>query len=298
MDRPDFILYAQHGWADTNYQIAKLANALATPQTKVIAPDLGYLKTWLRIDPLIEQVEGNFVQIVAEYPQTPIRIIGHSMGGLIWLEVLKRHPDCWTRIESLVLVASPVGGADLARIFDPLGLGIGIARDLGKNRRDIAEEIAQKIPTLVIAGDIGHGSDRTIAIQTTKFAYSQFICLQGIHHAQLKNYPGLIPIIRNFWENPVINSPEVDDITRILIKRLHSIPGITDGHYRHFFHAQTYCQLSNNLSIRTYKNLYGVDHVFLANSAEECLYAGFVGWIHSQDLWNGLTSIAEEFRHF
>jgi len=40
---PDFILYAQHGWADTSKAIASLAKALATPQTTVVAPSLGWV---------------------------------------------------------------------------------------------------------------------------------------------------------------------------------------------------------------------------------------------------------------
>ncbi|MGB5771128.1 MAG: alpha/beta hydrolase, partial [Crocosphaera sp.] len=94
-DLPDFILFAQHGWADTNEEISKLAATLATPNTKIISPNLGWVKTWLSIDPLVENVVIKAQEILDKYPETPWRIIGHSMGGLIWLEVLHKHPQWW-----------------------------------------------------------------------------------------------------------------------------------------------------------------------------------------------------------
>lgn len=129
MDTPDFVLFAQHGWADDSKAMAALAHGAATSNTHIVTPSLGWVKTWIRIEPLVQVVERIATEAIATYPNTRIKIIGHSMGGLIWIEVLRRHPEWWSQLHSLVLIASPVGGADLARIFDPLGLGIGMARD-------------------------------------------------------------------------------------------------------------------------------------------------------------------------
>ncbi len=287
-DSPDFILYAQHGWADTSRAIAKLAKALATPKTRIITPNLGFLKTWLWIEPLIRQVEQSAAQTIRSYPNTPIKIIGHSMGGLIWLEVLNRHPEYWSNIDSLILVASPVGGADLARIIDPLGIGIGIARDLGINRRQIAEGIAREIPTLAIAGDIDNGSDGTITVEATKFPHSQFACLPGISHPALKNHPSLIEIIRDFWANPVRGVSPEPDLVSILIDRLRSVPGMTDAHRRDFHRSKAYITFNNGIAIRTWRSPLQIDHVFVANPEGEFLYGGFVGWLHAQALWKVL----------
>lgn len=288
---PDFILFAQHGWADTHHQIAKLANALTTPQTCVITPNLGWLKTWLRIQPLIAYIEQIATETISHYPQTPIKIIGHSLGGLIWLEVLSKHPEWWSKIHSLVLIASPVGGADLARIFDPWGIGIGIASDLAINRRHIAQLIAKIIPTLVIAGDIDGGSDGTITIGTTNFTGANFVCLPRISHAQLKNHPQVIPIIREFWLNPVISPPPIPDFTVMLIERLQSIPGMMDAHRRDFYRAKPYLMFNNGLTLRTWRHPLQVEHVFVANSAEECLYSGFVGLMNIKTLHQALEEI-------
>src|SRR5215216_4800699 len=158
---PGFILCAQHGWADTSRDMAKLAHTLASTDTLVVTPDLGWFQTWLRIEPLILRVDQQITAVLGANPDARLRIIGHSMGGLIWLEVLHRHRSWWARVDSLVLLACPVGGADLARMVDPIQMGIGIARDLGTDRRPIAEAIAQQISTLSIAGDVDGGSDGT-----------------------------------------------------------------------------------------------------------------------------------------
>lgn len=239
-DSPDFVLYAQHGWADNSQAIAALAHSVATPTTRIFTPSLGFIKTWIGIKPLIQAVEKIAIETTAKFPDVPIRIIGHSMGGLIWLEVLNRHPEWWSRVDSLVLVASPVGGADLARILDPLGLGIGVACDLGTNRRLIAEEIAAIIPTLIIAGDVDGGSDGTITVGSTKFLHAKFLYLPGLSHAVLKNHPTVAAAICDFWANskqPILSTVE-PDLGNLLIRRLLLVTGMTDAHQRDFYRAR------------------------------------------------------------
>lgn len=289
---PAFLLFVQHGWADDNRAMMQLARRLVTDTIPVFAPSLGYVQTWVRIEPLIQVVEKLASEQIAKYPDVPLKIIGHSMGGLIWLEVLHRHPEWWTRIHSLVLIASPVGGADLARAIDPLNWGIGIAGDLGKNRKSMAAAIASIIPTLVIAGDLDGGSDGTVPVEATKFQNARFICLPGLAHAVLKNYPTVATIIQDFWMDANVGEAIVyDDI----VQRLQAVPGMTDGHRRDFSKAQIAIALPNGATIRTCKNLFGIDCVFVASSTGECLYAGFVGWLHAPDLQKALEDIQQAY---
>ncbi len=297
IEAPDFILFAQHGWADGNKAIANLARAVATPNTHIITPNLGWLRTWLRMEPLIQRVEQVATEAIATYPKTPIRIIGHSMGGLIWLEVLSRHPEWWLQIHSLVLVASPVGGADLARMIDPLQIGIGMACDLGKNRRPLAELIAEVIPTLVIVGDIDNGSDGTITVETTKFSHSKFVCLPGLSHAVLKNHPRVADIIRDFWVKPEKQIPIEPDLSSTLIEHLRSVPGITDAHRRDFYRAKPCIIFKNGITVLSWKSPFQIDHVFVANSQGQCLYSGFVGWAHTEALRKSLEDIKTQYHH-
>lgn len=288
----EFILFAQHGWADDNRAMINLAKQVAADSALIVAPSLGYIQTWIRIKPLIHAVERMAIEQMHRHPDDPVRIIGHSMGGLIWLEVLHRHPEWWARVHSLILVASPVAGADLGRLIDPLNMGIGIARDLGTNRESIAETIAAQIPTLVIAGDIDGGSDGTVNVECTKFAKARFICLQGLSHAVLRDHALVAETICDFWEDTTIGeSIAYDEI----IQRLHQIPGFTAGHWRDFHRAETIIHLYNGGTIRTWTNPVGIDHVFVACPEGKCLCAGFVGWFHAQDLQFALREIQKSY---
>lgn len=286
---PEFMLFVQHGWADDNRAMTELAHQLVQdPSIPIIAPSLGYLQTWLRIEPLIQTVEAIATQELSLYPHVPLRIVGHSMGGLIWLEVLNRHPEWWGQVHSLVLIASPVGGADLGRIIDPLGLGIGIASDLGTNRKAIAQQIASVIPTLIIAGDADGGSDGTVPITCTQFCNAQFIALPGLSHPALRNHPSVAAVIREFWLG---TAPYECIPSNQIIQLLRDVPGMTDGHWRGFDQAKVAFTLKDGSTIMTWKNLLGIDHVYVISSKGRCLYAGFVGWMHHQKLENTLAQI-------
>lgn len=292
VERPDYILCVQHGWADSHRGIAKLATELATPNTFIVNPDLGWLKTWYRIDPLVNAVEKTVTEILSQHPDTPIRIIGHSMGGLIWLETLHRNPEWWSNVEALVLIASPVSGAGLARVVDPISIGIGIAKDLGVNRRKIAREVAKEIPTLSIAGNLhGRGSDGTIPVDSTKFAGAKWVCLDGISHPALKNHPRLVGVIQDFWENPEITPTSELNFVDQLIQRLRSIRGMTDATQQHFSRSTPYFTFDNGVTIRHWKPPIFVDWVFLESPDRECLYSGFVGWLHTHNLYEELEEI-------
>ena len=300
MPNPTYILYAQHGWADINSGIGELARTVACPQAKVIVPNLGFVNTWIRIEPLIDRVEAIAHQTQIEYPDTPIRIVGHSMGGLIWLEVLARHPEWWPQIESLVLVASPVGGADLGRMFDPFEWGIGIARDLGTNRRTLAERIAAEIPTLIIAGDYDGGSDGVVPVECTKFSQASYVAVNNINHDRMKKHPAVAEIIQQFWQNSdhlCVPQP-IETYCDRIIRQLQSIPGITDAHYRGFDGSEHWAQLDEGLSLRTWQNRLGIHHVFLSNQSGDCLFAGFVGWPHTEALYETLWHLKQSAESF
>lgn len=225
-----FILFAQHGWADNHRGMVACSKLLGVENA--IAPNLGWWKTWWRIAPLIKQVEEIAISQLEAHPHLPWRIVGHSMGGLIWLELLHRFPEWHDRVESLVLLGSPVGGAELGRMFDPLNLAIG--RDLALNRRSIAEALAQNIPSLSIAGDLDGGSDGVVTVGSTQFNYAQCLSLPGIFHPDLRFDPRVIRAIQDFWNSPFVSIPE-GNLSRQLIDYLRSIPGMIDGHYRDFY---------------------------------------------------------------
>ena len=292
----DFILLAQHGWSDNGNDMGKLAKAVATTETLIIAPSLGLLQTYWRIEPLVRKLEKITLETINQYPTLPLRLMGHSMGGLICIELLHRHPELWHRVHSLIVIGSPIGGSDIARMIDPLGVGIGMARDLGKNRRHLAIKIAQNIPTLAIAGDLGLGTDGMVTVENTKFSHSKFIRVPGGAHAALKRNPRLIPIIKEFWLNPQISQPPEDNLATRIIQYLQQVPGMTDAHYRNFERSQLYLTYSEGIQIRTWKSSTGIDYVFVADEAGQCLYGGYVGWLHAGELRKALAVLTNDFR--
>jgi len=291
---PDSILFLQHGWADDNQEILKLGQQLALPGTEVVAPSLSYVQTWLRIAPLINEVEAIAHQTLIRYPTVPYRIVGHSMGGLIWLELLHRRPEWRPRVHSLVLIGSPVGGADLGRILDPFQFGVGIAGDLGVNRKAIATQIAQHIPTLSIAGNFDGGGDGVVPLDCSRFPHAQFVQIPGLSHPALRNHPAVAATIRDFWTGIEVGEFVVFNQ---VIHRLQAVPGMTDGHIRDFSRSTILFHLENGGTLRTWTNWLGVDHVFVADAEGRCLYAGFVGWLHSADLQGAIAQIYQE-HHF
>src|SRR5689334_19879682 len=116
---PTRLLFSQHGWADTNRRMLPFGRAVAGDDTLVVAPNLGYVRTWQRMGPMIDHVEREAAALLSAYPSTTVQVVGHSMGGLIWLEVLGRHPDWLPRLTAVVLIAAPVHGTRLGRHLDP-----------------------------------------------------------------------------------------------------------------------------------------------------------------------------------
>jgi pimeloyl-ACP methyl ester carboxylesterase len=277
-----FILFAQHGWADSDRDIRNLARSLVSQDgdIAIYAPNLGLINTWLQIDPLIDRVEQVAQMAIAKYPDLPWRIVAHSMGGLIWLEVLTRNPQWWSRVHSLVLIGSPVGGSDLGRLFDPFRLFPLIARDLGRNRRPLAEAIAAKISTLSIISDIGHYTDGIVPLSASQFAYAQILQLQGLRHATLKNHPQVAAAIQQFWQDPVITAPVVNTASQ-LIAELRS-RDLTETDSRNFVRAKAIDIYDDGTKLWQWENLLKIKHFYVsvptAKGGDRCIYSAYAGF--------------------
>ncbi|MBD2189012.1 alpha/beta hydrolase [Pseudanabaena mucicola] len=270
-----FVLFAQHGWADIPKDITNLARALSRENTLIYAPDLGIIDTWLMIEPLITKVEQVARSVLLKHPDLPWRIVGHSMGGLIWLELLHRHPEWLPQVHSLVVVGSPVGGSDLGRLYDPLRLFPLIARDLGTNRRLIAEAVAAQVPTLSIVGDIGNHTDGTVPVGCSQFTHASMVYLDGIRHATLKNHPRVAAAIRQFWANPTI-APMANDLASQLIAKLRS-QDLTETHNQNFKKAKLLKTYPEGIKLWTWTNPLQIVHVFISVD-ERCVYSAYTGW--------------------
>jgi hypothetical protein len=96
----------------------------------------------------------------------------------------------------------------------------------------------------------------------------------------------------------VVNSHLTDittDITQEAIAILENVPGMTKAHHRDFKSSNPIIRLRDGTAVRVWKNQLGVDHVFLADSNDKMVYAGYVGWIHSEGLNQAIAQIRKDF---
>jgi pimeloyl-ACP methyl ester carboxylesterase len=286
----EMILFAQHGWADTNRAMQRFGQAVASPGALVIAPSLGYTRTWLRIEPLIAIVERAAERALAEHPTAQIRAVGHSLGGLIWIELLTRHPEWLARTDRLALVGCPIRGAELARVLDPLG--VTIARDLQVDRRALAEAVAAAVPTVTIVGDLLGPHDGTVSHESARIDNARFVLTPSASHAGLRNNPWVARLVRAFFEQP--DPPSID--LAALVAGIEAIPGIRAAEPRLLRLARVSVMLADGSTIRTLGLLPGVELAFVADGAGQCLYAGAVPWPSRRVLRQALDAIREQHR--
>jgi hypothetical protein len=166
---------------------------------------------------------------------------------------------------------------------------VGIAADLGQDRRPLAIEVAADIRTLVVAGDVDGGSDGTIPVESTKVPGAQFQVLKGLNHPTLRHHPRVVETIGQFWAANNLAAP----LTSCdLIDYLRQIPGMTDAHQRGFDQAQPCLTTGEGLSLRLWHHPLAIDHVYVASPQGDCLYAGYVGWRHRQGLHEALARLS------
>ena len=92
----------------------------------------------------------------------------------------------------------------------------------------------------------------------------------------------------------VVSSNTSEEI-REVIAILENVPGMTPAHHRDFKSSNPILRLMDGTAVKTWRNLAGFDHVFLADSNERMAYGGFVGWIHSDGFNRAMSQIRRDF---
>ncbi|ANV85621.1 hypothetical protein AWQ21_09645 [Picosynechococcus sp. PCC 7003] len=271
-----------------NQKMQILAQRVASVNTHIVAPNLNFLTTFLSLDPLIKKVETSAAETLEKFPNLPFRVIGFSLGGVLWVEVLSRNPTWLKRLEAFVLLGSPIRGASLARTVDPFGWGIGIAQELGRNRQYLAEKITKEIPTLVIAGSVNNGGDGVIPVESTKLNYTHFYKRNNVRHQDLAIDPIVSERIKAFFRNPSLAMAENSRLTR-LIEHFQHVEGITPADERDFPKATIQHIFTDGITLREWINPVGVRHIFIADATGHCRFSGFTGWVHGKALQRAIA---------
>ncbi|BAY62845.1 serine/threonine kinase [Calothrix brevissima NIES-22] len=92
----------------------------------------------------------------------------------------------------------------------------------------------------------------------------------------------------------VVTENTTDDAKEV-IAILENVPGMTRAHHRDFKSSNPIMRLRDGSVVRTWKNQFGVDHVFISDAHDRMIYGGFVGWIHSEGLNQAINRIRQDF---
>ncbi|MUH01070.1 hypothetical protein F7734_55940 [Scytonema sp. UIC 10036] len=89
---------------------------------------------------------------------------------------------------------------------------------------------------------------------------------------------------------------QIADVTKEVIVILENVPGMTRAHHRDFPSSRPIVRLRDGASVRIWRNLFGVDHVFLADRDDRMIYGGFVSWIHSEGFNKAIATIINSYK--
>jgi pimeloyl-ACP methyl ester carboxylesterase len=150
---------------------------------------------------------ARFVQGV---PERPVHIVGHSLGGVVALEMINRH--ALSGVGRIVCVASPLNGSATARslIAKPGGrqligksmLELDARGGLGPWRNPSVEVgvIAGSLPIGIgrAIGAIGRASDGTVSVEETRMQGAADHIVRPLTHTSLLFSPIVVDDIARF----------------------------------------------------------------------------------------------------
>ncbi|MDR3343746.1 MAG: hypothetical protein LBT14_13405 [Treponema sp.] len=80
-----------------------------------------------------------------------------------------------------------------------------------------------------------------------------------------------------------------------VMHELREVIGITPANSRDFKDAAKLFKLKDGTVVSRYVNPVGCEHVFLSNENDECIFGGWVGWIHNKGLRKIIENISEKY---
>jgi hypothetical protein len=83
-----------------------------------------------------------------------------------------------------------------------------------------------------------------------------------------------------------------------LVNQFQRVQGMTDADKADFPKSHPHIFFRNGITVHTWKNYIGVDHVFIADQSGKCVYGGYVGWIHSKHLQDALQTLNQELERY
>jgi len=145
---------------------------------------------------LIERLRG----------QGPVSLVGHSLGGLVALEALRRAPEL--DVPRVVCVGSPLCGSETARALAGHGWAVALGRSGGLLQHGLPAWHGRAQVGLV-AGSVPHGlgalmgalhgdSDGTVALAETRLPGLADHCVVAASHSGLVLSPQVAALVAAF----------------------------------------------------------------------------------------------------
>ena len=127
----------------------------------------------------------------------------------------------------------------------------------------------------------------------------------GLMSATVAPIPGWLKVVNlgvELWlemtgqtnNPPPLTASPVATASQRAIAMLEAVPGMKAAHPRDFKQSEPFARLQDGSAVRLWKNLVGVEHVFVADDEDRMLYGGFVGWVHTRGLQQVIAQIKRE----
>ncbi|MDH5595064.1 MAG: alpha/beta hydrolase, partial [Gammaproteobacteria bacterium] len=118
----------------------------------------------------------NLSQFIARQ-DSPVVLVGHSLGGLLSAETVKQHPQL--KVEQIIMLGSPIAGSKAGRVLASWGIGRRMMGGSSEILQVGIQRLPDSVPVKMIAGEsrIGAGNlltrlsaphDGTVAVEETR----------------------------------------------------------------------------------------------------------------------------------
>mgnify|MGYP002624291391 FL=1 len=193
------VVVLQHGLFRTRRSLDRLERTLRANGYEVLNP--GYPSTQARIEAHAERLAAAIARRVAAGPVDEFSFVGHSMGGLVIQEYLRR-PDA-QEPAACVYLATPHRGALLADarrhwFLFRLAMGSEAAVQLATTDAFHAQPIPFGARSGTIIGDVGDGNgsipgrdDGTVGVDEATFAGAAASCTVPYGHTRITLMPAV-----------------------------------------------------------------------------------------------------------
>ncbi|TVQ90615.1 MAG: hypothetical protein EA397_12350 [Deltaproteobacteria bacterium] len=190
-------VFCVHGFTQDRTNFSRIRSVLYGLGRSSIAINLG--RPGRAPERYADRLAERFAELLLEVPEGPIDVICHSMGGLLFRQILRDHPELRPRVRTVVTLGSPHHGTAASR--GPLRR-IPEAKGLHRKSAWVLElpTLAELLPearTITVAGTADYV---VYPKETCHLIGSEAVDLPGVGHAGLLVDPRTLALIREVFQ--------------------------------------------------------------------------------------------------